>query len=887
MAIELDPLAGEKGGEKSRRLASFWKDQIGQLKEASDMQRWFKRGETIEKRYRDERSRTDEDGQRRYNSLWSNVEILKPALYGKMPLPIAERRFKDKDPTGRFASQMLERALRNEIEISGYDKAMQQVVSDYLLPGRGVCWVRYEPEIEEGISLPVETEIDIKDSLGPIVDKPKRTEGTDQSEETPWQRRSGAEKPQLNKPPEEDLEAEDDLEIEKLAETGDRILRESTPVDYIPWRDFLIFPLRSRSWAEVTAIGKRVFFSRKQACGRFGKEIGKKLPLHRDDRGQSTNNSAIQAYDEDKVVLYEIWNKQNKDVIWISEGYEYLLDRKDDPLKLEHFFPCPEPLFANPTNNTIIPVPDYLQYQDQAVQIDELTQRIAMLTKACKIAGVYDAREKDLQRLLNESVENELIPVDNWAAFAEKGGIEGSISLLPVKDIVGVLNELMMCKQKQIEEMDRLTGINDIMRGTSDARETLGGVRLKANNTGTRLTARQNEVARFARDVIRIMADIMCQHFSPQSLIDVSGALYEEGLGPDDMPSLTTLQKPEPPPQPAPQPQQPPQQAGMQSPMQGGPPQPQGMSSQMPPQGQPMGQNVIPFRPPQAPSPGMAGGMPPNGPQMPMGAGVPQIPPEVQAKIVAFTRIGKAISLLRNERLRGFRVDIEVDSTIFPDAAQEKSDRTAFIQQVTGFLQTSFAIGQQMPTAIPLLVKMLQFTVRGYRVGRDFETAIEEFGDTAIKEAQKAQIMAAQQPNPEQMKLQAEAKRADAQAQAALIQAQTEAMRAKTEVQAAQVQAQADQAQAQAEVQRQQLENQGEQANSEADLMQKHMDVQMQQMEMQIEAMRAKFEQELEELKLKTEEKKAETQEKIAKLKIKQSEAQAKKAAQKPKGSSK
>jgi hypothetical protein len=158
------------------------------------------------------------------------------------------------------------------------------------------------------------------------------------------------------------------------------------------------------------------------------------------------------------------------------------------------------------------------------------------------VAGTYNAAAKDIMRLMDESVENELIPVDDWSAFAkDKGGVEGQISFFPIQVIKDCINELMIVKQSQIVEMDRLTGITDIMRGTTDARETLGGQRLKSNSSGTRLQRRQNEVARFARDTIRIMADIMCQHFSSQSLIEVSGALFEEGLGPDDMPDLTQL----------------------------------------------------------------------------------------------------------------------------------------------------------------------------------------------------------------------------------------------------------------------------------------------------------------------------------------------------------
>jgi hypothetical protein len=57
-------------------------------------------------------------------------------------------------------------------------------------------------------------------------------------------------------------------------------------------------------------------------------------------------------------------------------------------------------------------------------------------------------------------------------------------------------------KKLIIEDLDRTTGISDIMRGTSDARETMGGQRLKSNNSSTRIRERQDDMARFARDVI-------------------------------------------------------------------------------------------------------------------------------------------------------------------------------------------------------------------------------------------------------------------------------------------------------------------------------------------------------------------------------------------------
>ena len=241
--------------DESRRLASYWKDQLDQVDD--EYKRFVKRGRTIEKRYRDERSRVDEEGQRRYNLLWSNVQIMLPALYARAPQPVAERRFRDKDPIARGAAQILERSLRNEIEINGYHEAIENAVMDYLLPGRGAVWIRYEPEIEESVSIPTDGEMEMRDSQGPI-------------------------------------EPEDDSETEqKLKDTGDRIVRESVPIDYVPWTDFFTFPAKARTWKEVIAVGKRVYMTREQMIKRFGEKIGKAVPLEKDDRERRRQNESV------------------------------------------------------------------------------------------------------------------------------------------------------------------------------------------------------------------------------------------------------------------------------------------------------------------------------------------------------------------------------------------------------------------------------------------------------------------------------------------------------------------------------------------------------------------------------------------------------------------
>lgn len=484
----------------SRRMAMYWKSQIEAADEENE--RWHKRGDQIIKRFRDERDRATEEGQKRVNALWSWHAIMRPAIYARCPNAVCERRFLDRDPVGRTSAMILERALRFELEMNGFHQGMKRAVDDYLLPGRGILWVRYEPEIgETGTSLPPMAANDMTDAQGEIA------------------------------PPDESQKTE------KLEATGEQLLTESAPVDYIQWKDFYVLPPRARTWAEVQTVGKKIYAS-KQECIEFFGEIGGKIQadatLSVAERAANTNTSIFQDFNERKRVIIELWNKVDRKVYWISTGSDDLLREEDDPLDLEGFFPVPEPLSAVMTNDTMIPVPFYIEWQDQAQQLDELTQRIAMLSKACKVAGTYDAANRPLRRLLDESVENELIPVENWAMHKEKGGVEGSISFLPIKQVVDALEVLIETRDKILQDLDRVTGISDVLRGTSDARETLGAQRLKSSAAGTRIDDQRNEVGKFACGVVALVAEIIAKHFSDETLIQSSGILQEEGIA--DMP---------------------------------------------------------------------------------------------------------------------------------------------------------------------------------------------------------------------------------------------------------------------------------------------------------------------------------------------------------------
>ncbi len=355
---------------RSRRLAAHWKQELNEVDDNKKNKAWQKRSIDIINRFRDDRDKATEEGQRRLNTLWGWYETIKPACYGRVPVASVERRFLDKDPVGKTSAQILERCLINEMSVNGFDRAMKRAVQDYLLIGRGQAWVRYEPVFEESASLPPTSYTDEEDSQGQIE-------------------------------PEEQTESE-----EKLEDTGSTVEAESAPLDYIPWPDFRMYPARARTWKEVQAVSKDIWLSKEECVKAFGEEVGHALqaePVEPDRNQRNDFASTLEDKVDDKRRITEIWDKKTKRVYWINHGYPFLCKEEDDPLQLTGFFPCPEPLCSITTNDTLIPVAYYHEFQDQALQIDELTQRINMLTKSLKVAGVYAADNRALARLLDEN----------------------------------------------------------------------------------------------------------------------------------------------------------------------------------------------------------------------------------------------------------------------------------------------------------------------------------------------------------------------------------------------------------------------------------------------------------------------------------------------------
>lgn len=614
------PLSGPQDPSNE---VSIWLAELARAEK--EYESWESRAAKIVKRYRDE-GEAISGGRSHFNILWSNIQTLKPAVYAHEPKATVERRYLDKDPIGRAASEILQRATQYTHTTYGLHETVSLCVDDYLLIGRGSAWARYEPKFEASLVLG-ESGLPVEDEGG------------------------------------------EPLTEEKLKE-------EKVCFDYVAWKDFRHSP--ARHWGEVRWVARRVFLSKADIEKRFAEHLKlypdalDKLPFDVGPDGEKEDSRQTTTFDElRRAEIWEIWAKDTMKAYWLAKGYDILLDSRDDPLKLGKFFPCPKPLFGTTTTDKLVPVPDYVQYQAQAEEIDDITVRIDKLIAACRVAGAYDASETALQGLFTSLQEPALIPVTNWATFAQSGGFKGMVDFIPLDVFVQQLRTLYEAREAAKQVIYEITGISDIMRGQGEASETATAQRIKGQFGTLRLQERQRAVSAFARDLIEIAGEIIAEHYDPETIKLISSAAEIESLQ-TEQPS---------PPDPA--------------------------------TGQPSG------------------------------------PPTQVFDEQAFAQ---AVALLRDEKTRGYRIDIETDSTIEADLQAEKQARVEFLQAVGQFLGPAMEAVQTSPAMAPLLGKLLLFGVKGFRAGRglekDFEEAIEQLGQAAKQPPP---------PDPEAEKMKAEA----------------------------------------------------------------------------------------------------------------------------------
>ena len=642
---------------------AFWTNELAAARKREEDYR--KHGTAILERY-DGRTPTP------FNILYSNTETMAPALYSRVPVPVVARRFKDEDPLGKAAAQAGQRLLAFLLDtnLAGeetFDNVMTAAVMNALLPGRGESVVKYDAQFLE---------------------------------------------------PAEHDEGPESAEMPEPDEPAPVLQSELVRCESVQW-DRVLYGY-AKTWAKIPWIAYEQDIDKDEATRLFGEQIADQLTYT--DAESKPNEESKEKEDKQQFPkggqktcrIYQIWDKHGgKTVKYFCEQYKSgLLKEESDPLGLTGFYPCPKPLYFVEKVYSTTPTALYTLYEEQARELNELTRRIKNVTKAIKAKGVYDGSlGGDIKKIL-EADDNEFVPADSAATMAEKG-FDDAIWFMPVEKLIVVLRELYAAREQCKQVIYEITGISDILRGSSKASETLGAQEIKMQWGTLRLKNKQSEVQRYAKDLLRIMLELAASKLSEESWSRMTGLPF---LVSAKYAELTAIAN------------------ALQAQVQ------QQMVMTAPQSGQPS---------------------PPPSPQMQQ---LQQVQQQLQAP-----QWSQVLQLLQDDLQRAYRIDIETNSTVEADAVDDQKQiqeaMATMGQLLNGLtpLVTSGSLPFEAAKSFMLAV------VRRYRFGTEIEDYIRAMQPPTPPE------QASQQQAMQQQMEQIQAQLAQAQQQIALRQQDAEA----------------------------------------------------------------------------------------------------------------
>jgi hypothetical protein len=458
-------------------------------------------------------------------------------------------------------------------------------------------------------------------------------------------------------------------------------------IDFKHRRDFLHSV--SRHWAEVTWVAAASYLTRAEARERF--------KPYSDDEYQDAEYVVDRdakeiggADNRERAKFWEIWDKSNRRVVWVAKGCEKILDEDDAHLDLENFFPCPKPCYGTVQRGSLVPVPDIMQYKDQLEEINNLTARIHALSDALEAKGFYPAGSTELSDAVNAAVRTHapgrvLVPISNWAAFGQTKEV---IVWMPIDMIAQTITQCVAVRKQVIDDIYQIMGLSDIMRGATDARETLGAQQLKSQFGSTRIRDKQQEIVRIARDLVQIAAEIICEKFDEETIVWMS----QTQLPTDEMQRAQVKQ----------------------------------LTQQMAQQQQMVQQKM------QSPEAQQAMQQNPDMVQQ----GMQQFQALQQEGAAAIEKIKsrpnfqQVMEFLHDERARQFVLDIETDSTIMVDENAEKQRRGEFMSMLSQLLPQLIQMIGVAPESAELAGEFLKFSSAPYSAGRGLDGAIDALVET-------------------------------------------------------------------------------------------------------------------------------------------------------------
>ena len=448
---------------------------------SKEQQLWLKRLKEEQKCHKDFRDRSrdveavfrkgEKDDELYVPLYWQVVSVEHVGVYSNQPVPDVRPRNEAQEPIMRKVAKCIQRGLAYCVDQASFDDTMHRSVDDYLAMALGIMRVKVDSVINtESYQVPIfenrMTGFDFQ--MQPIYNEVQTGERT---------------------------------ETEKTV--GDQLLR----WEYVPWSCFGYEP--GNNWKNCEWVYFRHRMTQKQIIKRFGRPVA----ASKDEKNNDPD-------DKRKLRdIYEIWCKSKRQVLFLAKGEKEIIETIDDPLELKDFFPCPQPMMMNLPSDKLVPQADYDYIEHYDVEINRLQERRMGLMEQIRASGAYDSGLPELAEMF-ENQDGEYSAIANlMGRLSAAGGADNAIYHLPIIEKAQVVQQLTEQIQFVRAQVDEVLGISDIVRGVTQASETATAQEIKGRWVGVRLSRKRECVQYTVRSMMRIMAQLLASHITPENLM--------------------------------------------------------------------------------------------------------------------------------------------------------------------------------------------------------------------------------------------------------------------------------------------------------------------------------------------------------------------------------
>lgn len=482
--------------EKTKKTARWWSKQVKIAEKEAERFRRQARDAYNEYEFgaaRDRNYSYDTASNQHYSMYWASLQTTLPSIYSQLPVPIVKRKFDDSDDIGRVGSMILERFAKSLVRETPFHSVMQGIAKDYKITGLGAGRVR-------------------------VVEKKERTTRIYYS---PEELEQGMIAPETLERLEQD---ESGIFMREVLYPKAHIIEP----ELINWDNYLHTPgarCREQVWwkAYVQFYDKDSFQDRfKNISDELREMIGFQYAQQGIDDHDGTPVDKNEVDNDGYAKVYEIWDIRDYKCYWLSaDCATEFLDKDDDIYELKEFMPDEAIIGTTPTNS-YYPIPDYTQLGHIVCNMDFLANRIWRITKALKPEGVYDKDQPEIKIMVREAGDADIVPIENYQRFAEKGGIKSVIDWSDKSALAAALIQTYDAFDRQKQLFYEISGYTDTMRGQGSPSESATQTATKDKYVVTRQSEDINKIQECARGLLEKMCDLALKELDDELILQMA-----------------------------------------------------------------------------------------------------------------------------------------------------------------------------------------------------------------------------------------------------------------------------------------------------------------------------------------------------------------------------